>query len=105
MNTYNTHISNSSEHIETLYSLPQATEIVMDRAAMEAKRIFGTTLKTFLKSPKFIKKIIGIMLIVGSIYLSGYCRKHFPGEPVYGFYIILLVGIYLVFENDECDPE
>ncbi len=99
MNEYSTHVSNDIEHIETVYSLQQATEIVMDRATLEAKQILETTLRTFLKSPKFIKKIIGMTLIIGSIYLSGYCKKHFPGEPVYGFYIILLVGIYLVFEH------
>lgn len=99
----NTHISNSSEHIEIVYSLPEATEIVMDRAALEAKQLLRTTFRTFLKSPEFLKKIIGVMLIIGSIYLAGYCKKHFPSEPVYGFYIILLIGIYLVFESSESE--
>ena len=73
MSTYSTNMSNRSEHIETLYSLSQATEIVMDRAANGSKTTFRNDVKNVLKKSE--------------IYQEN-CRNHVDSWKYLSFWIL-----------------
>lgn len=95
-----THISNSTERIETVYNLTDATEIIVNRAAKATRRLLLCAFKEFTQSPIFIQKIIGIFLMIISLVAIQYYRKFNINEPLWGFFVIMLCGIYLVFENE-----
>lgn len=87
------------EKIETVYNLKEASEILTNRAAKHAKRLLHTSFKKIITSPIFIQKVVGMLLIVTSIVLIEHCQKAYQNEPVFGFYVILIIGIYLLFEK------
>ena len=94
-----THTSNSPE-IETVYNLTDATGIIVDRAAKATRKLLLETLKEFTQSPIFIQKIVGIFLVIISLVAIQYYRKFNINDPLWGFLVIMLCGIYLVFENE-----
>lgn len=94
-----THISNSPE-IETVYNLTDATEIIVNRAAKVTRRLLLDAFKEFTQSPIFIQKIVGVFLVIISLVAIQYYRKFNINEPLWGFFVIMLCGIYLVFENE-----
>lgn len=95
-----THTSNSTERIETVYNLTDATEIIVNRAAKATRRLLLGALKEFTQSPIFIQKIVGVFLMIISLVAIQYYRKFNINEPLWGFFVIMLCGIYLVFENE-----
>lgn len=90
----------NSEEIETVYNLTEATEILTNRAIKAAKKLLIGTFKDFMQSPIFFQRIFGIFLVIISVVAIQYYKRVNTSEPLFGFLVIMLCGIYLVFEND-----
>lgn len=88
--------------IETVYTLNDAASIIARRAGVEAKKQLRTTFKKVLHSPAFIQKIVGMFLIGMSIMFVWHYSKQDISEPMYGFYVIMLIGLYLMYDAGKC---